>query len=96
MNPFTDEKRSAQLTLSIAGFCDQLRSPESLHRLVMIEKPTTSSAGDFALKAMLDEAIMTRMVRGDYRGIYVLLVSLFGADLTNVSRADERQKAGRA
>ena len=42
--------------------------------------------------AMLDEAIMNRMVRGDYRGIYTLLVRLFGNDLTTVSRPDERQK----
>ena len=95
MNPLTDEKRTAQLTLSIDGFCDQLRSPESLHRLVMIEKPATQSAGDFALVSMLNAAIMSRMVRGDYRGIYTLLVRLFGADLTNVSRADERQKGVR-
>lgn len=93
MNPFTDEKRTSQLQLSIEGLCDQLRSPESLHRLVMVEKSATESAGDFALKAMLNTAIMARMMRGDYRGIQRLLVSLFGAEPTNVSKADERQKA---
>lgn len=95
MNPFTDEKRTSQLQLSIDGLCDQLRTPDSLHRLVMIEKPATESAGDFALKSMLNAAIINRMVRGDYRGIQRLLVSLFGADPTVVSKTDERQKGAR-
>lgn len=78
MNPFTDESRDARLKLTIDGFCDTLRSPESLHRLVMIEKPAMLSAGDFALKAMLDATIDAHKVRGDYRAIQRLLGTLFG------------------
>lgn len=80
-NPFTDESRDARIKLSVAGLCDTLRAPESLHRIVMVEKPTTVSAGDFALKAMLDAALMARMVRGDYRGIQSLLGTLFGPEV---------------
>lgn len=78
MNPFTDESRDSRIKLGVAGLADTLRAPDSLHRLVMVEKPTTVSAGDFALKAMLDAALMSRMVRGDYRGIQRLLGTLFG------------------
>lgn len=78
MSPFTDESRDARIKLGVAGLADTLRAPESLHRLVMVEKPQTVSAGDFALKAMLDGALMARMVRGDYRGIQRLLGTLFG------------------
>ena len=38
MNPFTDETRDARIKLAIDGFCDTLRAPESLHRLIMDTK----------------------------------------------------------
>ncbi len=82
-NPFTDETRDARLKLNIDGFCDTLRAPESLHRLVMEYKPATVSAGDFALKAMLDSSIDALKVRGDYRGIQRLLGTLFGGEGTD-------------
>jgi len=77
-SPFLDESRDARIKLGVAGLADTLRAPESLHRLVMVEKPTTVSAGDFALKSMLDAALMARMLRGDYPGIQRLLGTLFG------------------
>ena len=88
MNPFTDESRDARLKVSVTGWCDTLRAPESLHRLVMVEKPTPMSAGDFALKAMLDAALMARMVRGDYRGIQRLLGTLFGPVVSNGTKGE--------
>lgn len=81
-NPFTDESRDARLKLGIEGFCDTLRSPESLHRLVMVEKPAVLSAGDFALKSMLDAVIDAHKVVGDYRSIQRLLGTLFGDVVT--------------
>jgi hypothetical protein len=87
MNPFTDETRDARLKLSIEGFCDTLRSPESLHRLVMEYKPAQQSVGDFALKAMLDETIDALKVAGRYRDIQRLLGTLFG-DVVTERRAD--------
>ena len=50
MNPFLDESRDSRIKLNVTGLCDTLRSPESLHRLVMGEKGASVSAGDFALK----------------------------------------------
>lgn len=83
MNPFLDESRDARLKLAIQGFCDTLRAPESLHRLVMTFKPADRSAGDFALKAMLDEVLIAHIIRGDYRGLQSLLGTLFGAVVTD-------------
>jgi hypothetical protein len=98
-NPFTDESRDARLKLGIDGLCDTLRSPESLHRIVMEHKPATVSTGDFALKAMLDAVIDAHKVRGDYRGIYRLLGTLFGdavternGQVTNGTSGAERHK----
>jgi hypothetical protein len=82
MNPFTDESRDARLKLAIVGFCDTLRSPESLHRLVMIEKPAHVGVGDRTLKALLDQVIDEHKVAGDYRGIQRLLGTLFGDVVT--------------
>jgi hypothetical protein len=98
-NPFTDESRDSRIKISVAGLCDTLRAPESLHHMVMIEKPATVSAGDFALKSMLDSVLMTRMVRGDYRGIQRLLGTLFGPLVPDgtvaPTPAAERHKGGR-
>lgn len=101
-NPFTDESRDARIKLNVSGLADTLRAPESLHRLVMVEKPTTVSAGDFALKAMLDAALMSRIVRGDYRGIQRLLGTLFGelvterpTEVTNGTSGTERHHGGK-
>lgn len=98
MNPFTDEERTSRMKLAIDGFCDQLRAPETLHRVTMEYKPATMSTGDFALKAMFDSVLMALIVRGDYRGAQRLLVSVFGEEVTNVTpqghsvnRGDARQ-----
>ena len=94
-SPFLDESRDARIKLGVAGLADTLRAPESLHRLVMVEKPTTVSAGDFALKAMLDAALMARMLRGDYPGIQRLLGTLFGPVVDERHQAkDERHAQG--
>jgi hypothetical protein len=82
MNAFTDESRDARLKLGIDGLCDTLRSPESLHRLVMEYKPAVESAGDFALKAMLNQCLMNHIVRGDYRAVQRMLGTLFGDVVT--------------
>ena len=95
-NPFTDESRDARLRTQLDGM-ESLRAPETLHRLVMEHKPATVSVGDFALKAMLDSIIDALKVRGDYRGIQRLLVTLFGecvpvrhSDVPNGSAVAER------
>lgn len=80
------------MKLAIDGFCEQLRAPESLHQLVMLHKPATQSAGDFALASMLNAVLMALIVRGDYRGIQRLLVSLFGDLVTDVTKSG---RAGR-
>jgi hypothetical protein len=80
-NALLDESRDARLKLSVEGFCDTLRAPESLHRLLMLEKPAAVSTGDFALRAMLNESLMAHMVRGDYRAIQRLLGTLFGDEV---------------
>ena len=77
-NPFTDESRDARFKVDVPGLMDTLRSPESLHRLVMEFKPAATSTGDFALKGMLDSCIDALKVRGDYRAIQRLLGTLFG------------------
>ena len=89
-NPFTDETRDARMKLSIDGLCDTLRAPESLRTLVMEQKPSTVSTGDFALKAMLDAVIDTKQSHGDYRGIQRLLGTLFGDEGTNGTVGDKR------
>lgn len=86
-NPFTDESRDSRFKVDVPGLMDTLRSPESLHRLVMEFKPAVVSTGDFALKGMLDSCIDSLKVRGDYRGIQRLLGTLFGPDGTE--RRDE-------
>lgn len=81
-NPFTDESRDARFKMDISGLMDTLRSPESLHRIVMEFKPAVVSTGDFMLKGALDSVIDALKVRGDYRGIQRLLGTLFGPEGT--------------
>lgn len=83
-NPFTDESRDAKLNLRLEGFIDQLRAPESLHRLVMFSKPVHMSVSDFALKSMLDGHLIALIVRSDYRAVYSTLVTLFGTEMAPV------------
>jgi hypothetical protein len=85
-NPFTQESRDARLSLGLAGFIDKLRAPDSLHALVMLAKPATVPASDFALKSMLDQHLMALIVRSDYRGVYVTLGTLFGPEVTAGTR----------
>jgi hypothetical protein len=101
-NPFTDESRDARLKLAIDGFCDTLRSPESLHRLVMEYKPAMQSSGDFALTSMFNSVLMALIVRGDYRGLQRILGTTFGdvvtdrpAQVTNGTSGAERHKGAR-
>jgi len=86
-NPFTAESRDARLSLGLGGFIDKLRAPESLHRLVMLAKPVTMPASDFALKAMLDTHLIESIVRGDYAEVYGTLGTLFGPEVTGGTRA---------
>lgn len=108
-NPFTDESRDARFKVDVAGLMDTLRSPESLHRMVMEFKPAVVSTGDFALKGMLDSCIDALKVRGDYRRLQWLLDTLFGPQGTerhldgaaglgrvpNGTSGAERHKAGK-
>lgn len=82
MNAFTVEARDSRMSLGIEGLVDKLRAPESLHRLVMLAKPATTSVGDFCLKAMFDGVLMDAIMRSDYRAAYTTLVTLLGSDVT--------------
>jgi hypothetical protein len=95
-NALLDETRDARMKLGIAGVVEQLRAPETVHRLLMEQKPTTTSLGDFALKAMLDAALIAAIMRGDYRTVNRLVVTVFGdavtertGEVTDVTRGDE-------
>jgi hypothetical protein len=83
LNAFTVEARDSRLSLGIEGLVDKLRAPESLHRLVMLAKPATTSVGDFCLKAMFDGVLMDAIMRSDYRAAYTTLVTLLGPDVTD-------------
>lgn len=87
-NPFTSEVRRARLSLGLDGL-EKLRTPASLHALVMRMKPGNVSATDFALTAMLNEVLMALIVRGDYRQVHTTLGTLFAFDVPNGRRATD-------
>jgi hypothetical protein len=87
-NPFTAEVRKARLSLGLDGL-EKLRTPPSLHALVMRMKPGNLSATDFALTAMLNEVLIGLIVRGDYRAVHATLGTLFAFDVPNGRRATD-------
>ena len=82
MNAFVNEARDARLSVNVDGLAEKLRCPETLHRLLMLAKPATTSVGDFCLKSMLDNVLMAAIMRSDYRAVYGTLVTIFGAEVT--------------
>lgn len=91
-NPFTDESRDARLKLGVDGFCDTLRSPESIKWLVMQGKPAGFAVGDFALLSMVDAIIDRHKVAHDYRAIQCTLDTLFGPVGTNGTPGADRHQ----
>jgi len=79
-NVLLDESRDARLAVNLSGFCEKLRVPETLHRLVMSTKPDHVSLGTHTMTALLNDAIDTLQSRRDYRGIYGLLGTVLGFD----------------
>jgi len=78
VNPLLDESQDTRLALNLRGFCDKLRVPEILHRIVMAVKPDHVSVGDHTKVALLNDAIDTYQSRRDFRGLQRLLDTIFG------------------
>jgi hypothetical protein len=109
MNVLLDETRSKRLDVALP-IMDQLRVTATTYAILLEEKPSDQSWGDFAIRSMITAALMGRIMRGELRGAYRLLVR-FGAiaadepatvvaaaapDLTSVRRPDERQQPARS
>lgn len=87
-NPFTAEVRKARLSLGLDGL-EKLRTPASLHSLVMRMKPGNLSATDFALTSMLNQLLMGLIVGGQYQQAYTTLGTLFAFDVPNGRRLSD-------
>jgi len=85
-NPFTQESRDVRMSLGLDGVVDKLRVPDSIEQLVRFAKPLHMPNGDFFIKAALDQHLMTCIIRSDYAQVYETLSTLFGAEVTTVTR----------
>jgi hypothetical protein len=97
MNALLDETRSKRLDVALP-IMDQLRVSPTTYAVLLEEKPHDQSWGDFAIRSMITSALMGRIMRGELRAAYRLLVRLGATiadeptpDLTSVRPADERQ-----
>ena len=107
-NALLDETRSERIDLGLP-FLKQIRVSPTLANVLSEEKPANQSWGDFFLSAAVNQILMSRNMRGDWRGCNRLLVRIVGpepdglgitteqqlAALTGVRTPDVSQKAAR-
>ena len=102
-NPFTDVTRAERWETGIPELnMDQLRAPACLGWLKREGKPADRSLGTFALTAMFNDALMSEIVKRNYRVVIRQLVRTWPelltevqAELTAVSGSDNRQNGSR-
>jgi hypothetical protein len=89
-NALLDETRSERIDLGLP-FLKQIRASPTLAQLLSEEKPANQSWGDFFLTAAVNQVLMSRNMRGDWRGVHRLLVRVIGPEPDGLGVTAEQQ-----